>query len=272
MLINGRNFQEMSESERNRQHCKLLRTHQEVENRIATLDFSNKEVIIDELARCMNSFEYWCNHYAFTFDPRKMNDAHPRFILYEYQIETARITIDAIDTGKILVEDKSRDMGASWLKMLIFTWMWLFRPIFHAHVGSRKEDLVDNSTVDSLFGKIDFVLERLPLWMLQGYTRNKHRMKLKIEHPRGNLITGESSNKNFGRGPRKNVVYLDEYAFWEEDRAVWVGISDTAPCKIVTSTPYGKVNQFATLRFGKNSNTIVNTMHWSLHPYKDQEW
>lgn len=245
----------------------LEKRTKEIDDYIISID--TRESIIESMARCMVSFEFWCDHFCYTFDPRETPTAR-RFILYDYQRDAASTIIDAIRTGKIVHLDKSRDMGASWLVMAIFAWMWLFEEDFHAHVGSRVEKLVDDYTIDSLFGKIDYIIERLPSWMVGEYEDKKSRRMLRIFHPRGNLITGESANKNFGRGPRKKVVYLDEFAFWEYDTAVWTSVADTAPCRIVTSTPDGEANQFARLR--KNKDIVRITLHWKLHPLKDEEW
>lgn len=270
--INGRAFVPLSDEERERQVGEIKRRHKEVDAFFETFDDSDEDQCSEVLAQCITSFEFWCEHFAYTFDPRDIRNPHKRFILYDYQREAARKTIACILEGRDQLEEKSRDMGASWLKMAIFTWMWTFWESFHALVGSRKEDLVDDYTVDSLFGKIDYMVDRMPRWMVPGYDDKKNRKLLRIEHPCGNLISGESANPNFGRGPRKNVVYFDEYAFTENDRAIWTSIADTAPCKLVTSTPQGMNNQFAILRFQVGSGIEILTLHWTLHPLKDVEW
>lgn len=273
--VDGKNYTPLSETERNVERNRLLRKIAEVNSRVLTIDDQVPEDVVDELARCMDpetGFLYWCDHYCYTFDPRDLGNPHKRFVLYTYQIEAANVIRHAIRHGGSIHLDKSRDMGASWLMMAIITHAWLFDASFHALMGSRKEDLVDSGTADDLFGKIDYILERLPPWMLNGYVKTPpHRKNMLMKHPAsGNVITGESANKNFGRGPRKNLVYLDEFAFWEEDQAVWTGIQDTAPCKIVTSTPYGESNAFARLR--NNEKITRLSLHWTAHPEKDVEW
>ena len=258
----------MTPEERQRQITGLEQKRKNVEQYILSLD--NDEARVNALARCMNSFEFWCDHFVYTFDPRK-NPTAQRFVLYAYQRDATTRIIEAIDHGHLIHLDKSRDMGASWLMMAVFTWMWLFRDDFHALVGSRVEKLVDNYTVDSLFGKIDYILEKLPRWMAPEFKPRVHRKQLQIMNPRtSNLISGESSNPHFGRGPRKNVVYLDEFSQWENDESVWTAIGDTAPCRIVTSTPLGEHNKFARLRNEPGINRI--TLHWTLHPEKDEKW
>lgn len=262
-------YRTMTDEERARQQVALDRRRRDADAYIATLDSDMKQ--LEAMARCMRSFEFWCDRFCYTFDPRKAPTAR-RFVLYDFQREAARQLIHAIRNGGIVHLDKSRDMGASWIVMAVFTWMWLFEESFHAHVGSRVEALVDNYMTDSLFGKIDYILERLPSWMTPEFTPRVHRKSLQVLNPRPckNLISGESSNPHFGRGPRKNVVYLDEFAMWENDTSVWTSIADTAPCRIVTSTPHGENNAFARLRHQPHIQRI--TLHWTLHPEKNDEW
>jgi len=268
--INGVTYMVMVDEERERQQADLVTRKNAADSYIISLD--SEESHIEAIAQCMKSFEFWCDNFCYTFDPRDKATPYKRFILFDGQKNVSREIIEAIEEGRNIHFDKSRDQGASWLITSIFTWMFLFKRSFHALVGSRVEDLVDNSTIDSLFGKIDMIIERLPVWMLNGYDKSyKYRKHLKIAHPCGNLITGESANKNFGRGPRKNVVYMDEFAFWENDWAAWTGASSTSPCCIATSTPDGLNNKFAEMKFS-GEEMLHLSLHWTSHPFKTLEW
>lgn len=258
----------MTPEQSREQLARVEKIRREAETYITTLETSARQV--EAMARCINSFEFWCNNFSYTFDPRDSVAPVKRFIMFDKQREIAREIIRCVRAGQNCVFDKSRDAGASWLMMNVIAWMWLFEDSFHALVGSRVEKLVDDYTIDSLFGKIDHILKWLPAWMLQGY-KDKDRKKLNIEHPRGNLITGESANRNFGRGPRKNLVYMDEYAFWEFDREVWTSTTSTALCRVATSTPCGDFGQFASLRFSDDKITKL-TLHWTDDPRKNFAW
>lgn len=271
--VNGRTVSPLDELERKRQLATLKEKESEVEWYLTLLQ-DDQDAKVDAIARCMNDFEFFVDHFVYTIDPRDLTRPSCHFILYDFQRKTARDIIACIRSGKSFLIDKSRDMGATWIMMAIITWMWLFDESFHALIGSRKEDLVDSGSIDDLYGKIDFILERLPSWMLNGYEKKAPwRKQMMLKHPAsGNVISGESANTNFGRGPRKNLVYLDEYAFWESDRTVWQGIQDTAPCKAITSTCFGEANMFAELRFAEPPVLQVFTLHWTLHPCKNEEW
>lgn len=270
--VNGRVYAPLTPAERERATRAILERRRAIDEHLLALDETSEEAITRELAACMDlatGFRHWCEHYAYTFDPRQRPSA-VRFVLYDYQVAAATRLLHAIRHGEDLLVEKSRDMGASWLVVATLVYLWLFEESFHGHLGSRKEDLVDDGGPDSLMGKIDYIVDRLPPWMLNGYDR-RWRKRLRAEHPAtGNLITGESANAGFGRGPRKNVVVFDEFAFTEEDEAIWTGIQDTSPCHVVVSTPCGENNTFARLRY--SGNVPVLTFHWTEHPGKDEAW
>jgi len=126
------------------------------------------------------------------------------------------------------------------------------------------------NTLDSHFGKIDYCLQQLPKWLLPArFNADKHRQSMKLVNPEsGNLITGDTMNPDFARGSRKTAVFLDEGASWEYFREAWESSGDTTPCRLTASTPKGH-NAFALLR---DEGIDVKTLHWKLHPLKDQDW
>lgn len=216
---------------------------------------------------------FFFNQFAWTYDPRpEAKPNHFPFLTYPFQDDYI-LNLEAAYKGVYdLLTDKSRDMGASWLVLSWIVWHWLFNTSFNALVGSRKEDLVDNFQPDSLFGKMDYLIKRLPTWLLpKGFNSDKHRTFCKIINPEtGNTIQGESANKDFSRQGRYTVIMLDEFAFWEQADSVWTATGDSSPIRLPVSTPRGKNNKFADLRFGNQIKVV--SLHWKLHPHKDQDW
>lgn len=216
--------------------------------------------------------KFFVNNFGWTFDPRPEHEPfHLPFITFEYQDTALAWFIDHIDNGRDGLVEKSRDMGMSWL---IFVWgplwYWLFRDGASFLLGSYKEDLVDDRTPDSLFGKLDYALNSLPKWMQPArFNLDKHRTKLRLTNPaNGNIITGDSMNAQFGRGSRKTAVLFDELGFWEYAKDAWESCGDTTSCRIANSTPQG-YNYFASL---KEQGIDVLTLMWRLHPLKDESW
>lgn len=200
---------------------------------------------------CRRDPIYWFNTFAWTFDPRAVTPKSPDmpFILYPYQEWCIREWYACIDKQEDFGVEKSRDMGVSWMLMLLFQYCWLYRPGWNFHVGSRKEAEVDTASIDpsTLFGKFRYNLYRLPRWMRPPDDKLKDK-KLHIQNEvNGNLLTGESANASFGRGARQRAILTDELAFWECDDMAWGGISATTNCRIAVSTPCGETNRYARL-------------------------
>lgn len=215
---------------------------------------------------------FFIENFGYTFDPRpQAAPNHLPFMLFDYQKDAIRWLIDHIDSGKDGFIEKSRDMGISWVVFVwVPLWYWLFRDGINILVGSYKEDLVDNRTKDSLFGMLDYGIVSLPKWILpKGFNKDKHRNHMKLNNPANqNLISGDTMNPDFARGSRKTVVLFDELGSWDFAQDAWGAAGDATSCRIANSTPKG-YNFYAML---KESGIDVLTLHWKLHPLKDQAW
>lgn len=236
------------------------------------------------LAQCKRSIEFWIDYFCWTFDPRHDYPVQP-FFLYPFQREALARIQHNIHQGKDILIEKSRDMGVSWLILLTFQYEWLFRSGSQFLLGSRKQSSVDTKgDLSTLFEKLRFNLTRLPLWMLpQGFNPQQHDTLMKLQNPANQSgIMGESSNAQFGRGGRYKAMLMDEFPVWPQDEAAYASAGQSTPCRILVGTPHGKQNTFAQVRFGetendltaspKESGTDILTLHWRLHPEKDDTW
>ncbi|MGE0201390.1 MAG: hypothetical protein AB7P76_10530 [Candidatus Melainabacteria bacterium] len=221
---------------------------------------------------CRRDVVYWLNQFCWTFDPRE-DQPHRPFVLYPFQADFVRELTARMAAGDDLLVEKSRDMGISWLVLLVFQHAWLFQPGRHFLLGSRKLDFVDNrGDPATLFEKLRYNLVRLPHWMRPaGFDPRKHDTAFKLINPaNGNTMAGESSNANYARGGRYTAILFDEFPFWGEAEAAFASAGQSTPCRIVVGTPYGMHNKFAELRFG--GQIAVASLHWQLHPHKDAAW
>ncbi len=213
---------------------------------------------------------FFIENFCWTYDPRSKNKNLP-VVLFDYQKDAVRYFVEHIDQGKDFLIEKSRDMGVSWLAVYVFEWYWLFREGTNLLLGSYKEKLVDDGVnQDALFGKLEYTLRNMPKWMLpRRFNMSKHRNKLKLINPENNnIISGDTMNAQFGRGARKTAIFYDELGFWESAKESWEAGADTTACRIGNSTPHGK-NYYYKL---KTSGMDVLTLHWRLHPLKDETW
>ena len=220
--------------------------------------------------QCRRDRLFFYNTFVWTYDPRTSFRKLP-FITYPFQDDVilwdADCGINQEDSGV----EKSRDMGATWMFTVNDVYDWLFTQTkIETLWGSRKEDYVDKrGDMDSIFEKIRYVVENLPVWMLPtGYNSRAHATHMRLINPAtGSAIIGEATNSNFGRGGRKYRIRFDEFAFWgNEDKAAWEGAADCTNARCCISTPNGSSNKSALLLNGEIKN--VKTIHWTLHPKK----
>lgn len=234
------------------------------------------EPYIKELRRRQAATDpvFFIENYLKTFDPRP--EAYPHhldFVLYEFQREYVIGLVDAIRQGYDIFDEKSRDMGASWLALAVRFWMWIFEDGYQSLLGSRKEEYVDSGDAKSLFWKLDYFILHIkdPEILPEGFDVKKNRTYMRLINPaNGNAITGESSNKNFSRGGRYKDVLFDEFGFWPDARQSWTAAGDATHCRHGVTTPPDEPSYAKTIRFGDKIK--VRTWHWRLHPNKDDAW
>lgn len=221
--------------------------------------------------KAKNDILFFFNVFLWTYDPRR-DVKHRPFITYEFQDEY--LTNISVYYGKQedFLTEKSRDMGASWLAMGFILHKWLFEDGFSALLGSYKENKVDDGTLDSHFGRLEYLVEHLPKWMRpRGYIPTRHRSSMKLYNPENsNFLAGEAPTKKFSRQGRYSLIFADEFAFWEYARQAWLSMGDATKCRVVTSTPDGKGNKYGEL--ATKSNIKKFTLHWKMHPLKDEKW
>ena len=214
-------------------------------------------------AASAEGFLFWLNTFGWTYNPRIEPSAVP-FNTWPVQDAAARTLWTCIDRGEDVLLDKSRDMGASWLCLEMMLWWWLFCPSTPLLIASRKEDYVDSrGDPDTLFWKLDYQLARLPGWMRPAVDRTSMHLG---NRGNGSTIDGESTNRDIGRGGRRKAILLDEFAAVENGREILAATADATPCRVFNSTPQGRGNAFADVRFSNKVRVI--TLPWWEHPEK----
>jgi len=240
----------------------------------------------DILATCRSSVHFWLNYFGWTYNLKVVDDdgnevpamaQHVPFQTWPVQDAALRDIIKSIDTGEDIIIDKSRDMGASWLCVAVSTWYWLFRNDAQVLMASRIEDLVDRrGDPDSLFWKVDYMLESLPDWMLPGdrghFMRGGAcRSHMQLINPTTNAtISGQATTGHVGRGGRRTFVLFDEMAAMDHATDAWRSAADTSACRIGNSTPIGPGTEFTKQRNAgliHGRPKIVTLGYWD-HPTK----
>lgn len=249
------------------------------------MELTTRQLKIAEIERRKREAENdpaaFITNFCWTFNPIDKPHHFP-FKLFPFQEEKiVRELQKAIDEGYDIFFDKTRAMGATYTILDTFLWYWRFVPGSNFLLGSRKQDLVDNTRdgggnkEESLFGKIAYTINRLPKFILpkQWDTAKQFTFMSLINPENGNVISGESSNQNFSRGGRYKAILLDEFAFWENDSAAWGSTADTTGCRVALTTPGIRPSKAKRLRFGTDGETIkVIELPYHLDPRKDAKW
>lgn len=249
---------------------------QEAKKRIAYIEkLDSPEKWEREKERCRTSSLHWFKYWAWTVDQREDFLPVIPFLLFPFQEDALEWLEELIflrrSDGYI---DKSRDMGMSWMMTAFSIKHFLFSPRFDALFGSRIENLVDAvGRLDSIFEKFRFQLRMQPnIFFHQDWAWSQHVNFCRIVNPAtGSVLAGEAPTQNFGRAGRYLYIFADELAAWpHEGREAWAAMSQSSRSKIVVTTPQGKINQAADLRF--KTDIPVKSYHWEKHPWKDARW
>jgi hypothetical protein len=284
-----------------------------IEHRVemAYLGGISEEIRAREAIRCSKSFLYCATTYGFIFEARGDADwedeewdedwdgfddedeeleSEPQaggiipFIPYPFQIELS-YWIDQRMRSKGPTADgaviKARDMGVSNVFAFWTAHKWLFRNPFQARLLSRNERLVDRTgDPDSLFWKIDTFLMSLPDYIFDygapGFSWKQHRLMMRLINPsNGNLISGESTQADAGRGGRATVALLDEGPFMDDFGDIWSALRGSTKHRFMVGTPSTRKGFDAyNLVHGEEGYTqpAVLKIEWSEHPDHDLEW
>jgi hypothetical protein len=238
---------------------------------------------------CRKSLLYFLNMWVYTesyFVVDQNNISRVRstkcypFITWPKQDELLLAVGNAIDRSEPLLVEKSREVGASWMALMVFLHRWLFSPTnVEFSMLSLKEMDVDNVSGDvnnyplgtvsdpsTLFGKIDYALRFLPRWMLPRMYRKRLQL---VNLDTRSRIDGSASGNFALSSQRRNALLMDEAAKTETFRGIWDGASDVAKCRLPISTPVGMGTFFSELR--ASGNVKVFEIGWWDDPGKTRD-
>jgi hypothetical protein len=224
----------------------------------------------------------WIALWLWIEEPRLLRGENPikPYIPFAFQVELAQWFVEK--TGQEEAYDgfvsKARGLGASWIFTAMATWAYLYRP-WRGILISRKEDLVDKrGDLNSLFGKIDFIIEHLPEWMLPaGFDFDIHRQKNFLKHPiHPNVsIIGEATTAKSTRGARATYIIYDECAFIPDFITVFGTGSGTSNHRWGVSTESFDEGSYwwdmwhTAMEVDPGS---VRELNWRLNPYFTEKW
>ena len=215
---------------------------------------------------CKEDCIFWINTFAIQTNPKKRLKGP--FVCWGFQIEAVRAILGAVDAQEDIRWQKSREMGASWLALLVLVWLCLFHWNVKGYALSRDEDAVDKvDESDSLFWKVNFIHEHLPRWM----TGEIRKRKLSFFYVRtGSSLTGEANVPASGVGGRATIMLVDEFGQFKNGHETYSMTSDTADFRLFVGTHKdGPGSMFYSLCFDEKYAEMREVLtHWSQHPSK----
>ncbi len=211
--------------------------------------------------------EAWIKDFVKIYDPGNFKNPEKPFTPFAYQKNLFKTLKKSLDEGSDYLIEKSRQIGCTWTLAAFVLWAVIFRKDFAGLVMSYKESLVASKTTESIFGKIRFMLLRLP---------EEYRNRLDVGFnsisckETGASAIGETSNTRSGRGGTYSFVWLDEFAHFQDAEEIYQSVRSGAKSLWVVSTPFGK-NFFYKLRTEYDFKIL--TIDYRQDPRKNSpEW
>jgi hypothetical protein len=235
---------------------------------------------IDELKKCMADPLYFCKTYVKIQHPTK---GRVPFETYPFQEEL----IETFHKYKYSIALTARQMGKTTCAAGFLLWKAMFEPDTTILIAANKY-----TAALEIMDRIRFAYENLEQynWLRSGVVEYN---KGTISFDNGSRIISRATSKDAGRGLSISLLYLDEFAFVQPNKATefWSAISPTlatgGSC-IITSTPNNDEDQFAQVWFGAINNIDehgeeraggVGTngfrpvrVTWDKHPDRDEDW
>lgn len=220
---------------------------------------------IQSLKLCMDDPIYFIEHYVKVQHPTQ---GTVPMILYDYQ----KRMIDSIHNNKDTIVLAARQLGKTTVVAAYILWFTCFRPDKLCVIASKAM----NHAVE-IMSRIKFAYEELPLWVKPGC---KYYSRTSIEFDNGSKIKSEATSEKTGRGGSPSLLFIDEIAFLNRriQEEMWASIApslSTGGKFILTSTPNGDSDLYATLWRGANSGTNnFNPVqaHWYEHPDRGEAY
>jgi hypothetical protein len=120
-------------------------------------------------------------------------------------------------------------------------------------------------------------MSKLPHFLVPaGFNKKDHRFKLTLINPvSGNVISGESTNSQAGRGDRTTMMLFDEAALIADLTNKWMNVADSTDHRFaVSSENIDEGYDFYNLVRGIDMEYSPRpfTIDWYQHPRHDDEW
>lgn len=221
---------------------------------------------VQEWMKCAGDPEYFIETYIKIVN---VDRGLVNFNLYDYQRDIVNLSVKE----RFVICKMPRQCGKTTTLVGIMLWYILFHETYSVAILAHKM-----AQAREILSRIQLAYEHLPKWIQQGIVEwNKGNIELE----NGSKILASATSSSAIRGGSFNLVYLDEFAFVENNMqesffaSVYPTISSGETTKVlITSTPNG-LNMFYKIWMdseeNKNSYKRID-VHWSEVPGRDEKW
>lgn len=224
-----------------------------------------QEEHIREYTRCMENPIYFAKKYCKVIS---LDDGLVNFDLYPYQEQM----FDHFNDNRFSIVLACRQSGKSVSSVAYLLWYAIFHTEKTVAILANK-----GATSREMLGRITLMLENLP-WFLQPGCKALN--KGSIEFSNNSRIVAAATSGSSIRGMSVSLLYLDEFAFVENDATFYTSTypvvsSGTDTKVIITSTANGIGNVFHKIWEGAEQGTneyISFRVDWWDVPGRDQRW
>lgn len=225
--------------------------------------FSQDE--LQEYIRCMNDPGYFAKKYIKIIN---LDRGLVPFDLYPYQGKM----FDHFNSNRFSIVLACRQSGKSISSVVYILWYAIFKPEQTIAILANK-----GATAQEMLGRVTLALENLPFFLQPGC---KTLNKKSIEFSNNSRIVAAATSGNSIRGMSVNLLFLDEFAFVENDGTFYTSTypvitSGKTTRVIITSTANGLGNTFHKLWEGAVQGTNdfkPFRVDWWDVPGRDEEW
>jgi len=266
----------------------------EQRRRLALVDSARQDVDLQALMmmKAQQDPVWWVNCFVWTYSRDRVPHKTP-FVLFEHQAELFRAVLGRLDWSRTpdgslrnILCDKSRDMGITYVILAAILWTWLFSPGSKQGLISMTGPDVYDSTEDSLFGKVLYMLRSLPVWMIgpEAWKFNSSQRPVLTNLRNGADIAGSKQGPNPLSGGRRELVFVDEGS---KIRLLGVMMKSLVEVGriVIVGTSNGMGNHLARLINQKTTAVVLKPedcagrngyvhvrYHYALDPRKSEAW
>jgi len=228
------------------------------------LDYTEEE--IKEYVKCRDDPIYFIKNYIHIVN---LDHGLMKFNLYGFQEEL----VNVLYKERFTIVKCPRQSGKSQTSLAFMLHYVLFNAQKNIAILANK-----SATSRELLGRLQMSYEKLPKWLQQGVAEWN---KGSIELENGSRILAGSTSSSSIRGYSFNLIFLDEFAFVQQNmaedffRSVYPTISSGSDSKvIIVSTPNG-MNHFYKMWLDavekRNTYTAFEINWWDV-PGRDKAW